>query len=147
LVGSGGLDVDACESELRERAATLGLDESIHFSGAVDSVADHLRAADVFAFPSRDEAFGLAPVEAMATGLAVVSTHCGGLRDIVRHEETGLVVEPTSDSLREAISRLLADAQLRRRLGAAARRDVVERFSIDAVVVRYASAIASLRSS
>jgi glycosyltransferase involved in cell wall biosynthesis len=141
LVGYGGLDVDACEIE------TLGLDASIHFTGAVDSVTDHLRAADVFAFPSRNEAFGLAPVEAMATGLAVVSTHCGGLRDIVRHEETGLVVEPTPDSLRDAINRLLDDAPLRRRLGAAGRHDVVERFSIDAVVERYASAIASLRSS
>jgi glycosyltransferase involved in cell wall biosynthesis len=147
LVGAGGLDIDACEGELRARVAALDLESSVHFSGPVEDVADHLRAADIFVFPSRDEAFGLSPVEAMACGLAVASTHAGGLRDIVRHEETGLVVSAESTSLRDALLRLLEDEPLRERLGVAAREDAVARFSIDSVVERYACAIETLEAS
>ena len=144
LVGAGGLDVDACEDELRERVRSLGLEDTVQFTGAVTNVADLLRQADVFVFPSRDEAFGLAPVEAMAAGLAVVSTHCGGLVDIVRDGETGIVVAPSPPSIAEGVGRLLDDEALRRRLGEAARRDAVERFSIQSVVGRYASTIAAV---
>ena len=147
LVGSGGLDVDSCEAELRQRVERLGLEACVRFTGAVPDVADWLRTADVFAFPSRNEAFGLAPVEAMATGLAVASTHCGGLSDIVRHDETGIVVEPNAASLRDGIGRLLDDEGLRGRLGEAGRRDVALRFSIESVVARYASAVAALTRS
>ena len=144
LVGAGGLDVDACEDELRVRARELGLEECVHFTGAVADVSDYLRAADVFALPSRNEAFGLAAVEALASGLALVSTRCGGLRDVVRHEETGIVVEPEAHSLGDGIARLLDDAALRRRLGDAGRQEAIERYSIRSVVSRYAAAVAEL---
>ncbi len=147
LVGAGGLDVDACEDELRLRTRELELERCVHFTGSVADVSGYLRAADVFAFPSRDEAFGLAPVEALASGLAVASTRCGGLRDIVRHEEIALVVEPSAESLGQGIGRLLDDAPLRRRLGEAGRQEAVARYSIGSVVSRYAAAIAELCSA
>jgi len=73
-----------------------------------------------------------------------VSTHCGGLVDIVRDGETGIVVAPSPPSIAEGVGRLLDDEALRRRLGEAARRDAVERFSIQSVVGRYASTIAAV---
>lgn len=82
--------------------------------------------AAVVACPSRREGYGVVAREAMAFGRPVVATAVGGLLDAVEHDVTGLVV-PKQDvpALRGAIERLLADADLRRRLGAAAR-DVAE---------------------
>jgi glycosyltransferase involved in cell wall biosynthesis len=92
----------------------------------------YARAA-VVACPSRREGFGVACLEAMAHARPVVATAVGGLRDLVVHEETGLVVPPGDpDALRTALLDLLGDLELRRRLGAAGRRRAQERFSWDA---------------
>jgi colanic acid/amylovoran biosynthesis glycosyltransferase len=86
----------------------------------------YARAA-VAVFPSRIEGFGVACAEAMAHGRAVVASAVGGLRDLVKDGETGLLV-PSGDpkALRAAIDRLLADEDLRRRLGRAAREHIAE---------------------
>jgi glycosyltransferase involved in cell wall biosynthesis len=81
--------------------------------------------AAIVACPSRREGFGVVCAEAMAHGRAVVASAVGGLRDLVVDEETGLLVPPRDvAALRAALERLLADAALRRRLGAAAREHV-----------------------
>ena len=81
--------------------------------------------AAVVACPSRREGFGVACAEAMAHGRAVVATAVGGLADLVVHEETGILVPPRDPAaLRSALERLLGDAGLRARLGAAAREHV-----------------------
>jgi glycosyltransferase involved in cell wall biosynthesis len=93
----------------------------------------YARAA-VVACPSRREGFGVACLEAMSHGRPVVATGVGGLRDLVVDGETGIVV-PARDpaALRAALERLLGDAELRRRLGAAGRERARTRFSWDAV--------------
>ena len=93
----------------------------------------YARAA-VVACPSRREGFGVACLEAMAHGRPVVATDVGGLRDLVVDGETGILV-PARDpvALRAALERLLADPELRRRLGSAGRERARERFSWDAV--------------
>src|SRR6185503_836407 len=89
----------------------------------------YARAA-VVACPSHREGFGLACAEAMAHGRAVVAGDVGGLRDLVVDGETGLLVPPGDvAALRAALERLLADRELRRRLGAAARARAAEHFS------------------
>ena len=86
----------------------------------------YARAA-VVACPSHREGFGLACAEAMAHGRAVVASDVGGLRDLVVDGETGLLVPPRDvAALRAALERLLGDAELRRRLGAAGRERVRE---------------------
>lgn len=91
--------------------------------------------AAVVACPSRREGFGVVCLEAMAHGRPVVATAVGGLRDLVVHEETGLLVPPRDPAaLRAALERLLGDSDLRRRMGAAARERARERFSWDAFV-------------
>jgi glycosyltransferase involved in cell wall biosynthesis len=87
------------------------------------------RCADVFALPSRAETFGIAAVEACASGLPVVASGVGGLTDIVIDGATGLVVPPgDADALTERLGRLVDDVELRRRLGDAAREHAVKHF-------------------
>jgi len=82
---------------LRAQARRLGVDSQVTFRGTVErsAVRDVLWEAHTFVLPSRYETFGVALVEAMATGLPVVATRCGGPQDIVT-DETGCLV-PTND--------------------------------------------------
>jgi len=90
--------------------------------------------AAVVACPSHREGFGVVCAEAMAHGRAVVASDVGGLRDLVVDGKTGLLVPPGDvPALRAAIERLLADPELRRRLGAAGRERARERFSWERV--------------
>jgi glycosyltransferase involved in cell wall biosynthesis len=92
-------------------------------------LAERYRRAAVVVCPSRSEGFGVVCAEAMAHGKPVVATAVGGLKELVRHGKTGLLVEPGSpQALRLAIEQLLASPDLRRRLGAAARADATTRF-------------------
>jgi glycosyltransferase involved in cell wall biosynthesis len=105
----------------------------------------YARAA-VVACPSRREGFGVACLEAMAHGRPVVATRVGGLLDLVVDGETGIVVPPRdSAALRSALERLLADPDLRRRLGTAGRDRARTHFSwekvTDATVAAYAEAV------
>jgi glycosyltransferase involved in cell wall biosynthesis len=105
----------------------------------------YARAAIVVC-PSRREGFGVACLEAMAHARPVVATEVGGLRDLVVDGETGVLVPPQDPSaLRDALERLLADADLRRRLGGAGRRRAQEAFSwpavTDATISAYADAL------
>jgi glycosyltransferase involved in cell wall biosynthesis len=91
------------------------------------------RAAAVVC-PSHREGFGVVCAEAMAHGRPVVASAVGGLLDLVVDGETGLLVAPgDAGALRRALERLLGDAELRRRMGEAARERIRERFSWDAV--------------
>ncbi len=104
---------------LERRAQSLGV--AVAFVGW-RPIAELLAEADVFCLPSRDEPFGLVLLEAMAAGLACVATRTNGPLDLVADGEDGLLVsigEPAA--MGRAVARLIADGDLRRRLGAAAR--------------------------
>jgi glycosyltransferase involved in cell wall biosynthesis len=91
----------------------------------------------VVACPSFREGYGVACAEAMAHGKPVVASEVGGLRELVEDGETGLLVTPGDvEALRAALERLLADPELRRRLGRSARRRAVERLSWETVTDR-----------
>jgi len=128
LVGDGP-DGDAI------RAAAAG-QQCVHFAGFVDDVPDWLAAFDVFAFPSHHEGLGSVLLQAMAAGTPIVASDTGGIPELIRHEETGLLVPPRdAQALAAAIERLHGDEALRRRLAEAARRRLGE-FSTEAVAGR-----------
>lgn len=138
LVGEGGQDIHNCEAALRETVRESGMDDRVSFVGAVEDVAEYLRAADIFVFPTEEEAFGLAAVEAMASGLALVSTQTGGLADFVSEDHGAIVVAAGDErQLAQALIRVLDDPGLRAELGRRGRRCAVERFSLDAVRDQY----------
>ena len=108
---------------------------------AREELYEHLDRAAVVVFPSRRDGFPVACAEAMAHGRAVVATAVGGLPDMVVDGETGLLVPPGNPAaLRSAIDRLLADPDLRRRLGGAARERIRELCGWDAVIDRTVAA-------
>lgn len=132
LVGGGGE-----ESELRQLHANLGLGGRVHFAGSLDpaELLVHYRAADVAVLPSilAAEAFGLVLIEAMASGLPVISTELGtGTSFVNQNEETGLVVPPgDAEALAGALNQLLEDPELRQRMGQAGMRRAHDVFSAD----------------
>jgi glycosyltransferase involved in cell wall biosynthesis len=97
------------------------------------ALGPYYERAAVVVCPSRREGYGVVAREAMAHGRPVVATAVGGLTDAVEDEVNGLLVPPRDPpALRAALARLLADAELRSRLGAAAREHARERFGRDA---------------
>jgi len=130
ILGQGPL-----RSGLEAQALRLNLGKRVQFTGEVDDPFPLLCAADLFAFSSRFEGFGMALAEAMACGLPAVSFDCpSGPRDIVRDGVDGILVPPEDvAALAVALDRLMGDAQERQRLGARAS-DVITRFSRDSVL-------------
>lgn len=120
---------------LERLAAELGVAHAVEWLGHRDDVAALLGQADISVVPSTSEAFPNAAVEAMAAGVPVVASAVGGLVELVRPGQNGLLV-PHSDpaALAQAIELLLGDARLRGRLGRAARHDVATRYSFERMV-------------
>jgi 1,2-diacylglycerol 3-alpha-glucosyltransferase len=109
--------------ELEAQVQRLSLGGRVVFAGQLDHshVVDALFACDLFVFPSQTETLGLAVLEAMAAGRAVVAVRGGATAEIVRDGETGRVVAPDPPALRAAIADLVRDADLRRTMGERAR--------------------------
>jgi glycosyltransferase involved in cell wall biosynthesis len=140
LVGGGEL-----ENAVREQVAALGLQGRVRFLGVRADVADILRASDVFVLSSRWEGNPLSVMEAMAAGLPVVSTAVGGVPELVRAGETGLLV-PSEDAgaLAQALQALVDDPAQRQAMGAAARQYAVAHFDIRHTVRGYEQLYESL---
>jgi glycosyltransferase involved in cell wall biosynthesis len=111
-------------SALRRRAAEAGYGEYVEFPGYVSErrLRREYRRAEVVAFPSVFETFGLVGLEAAASGTPAVGFDVGGVRTVIDDGVTGVLVEPyRSDQLADRIVDLLSDSERRLRLGRAAR--------------------------
>ncbi len=117
IVGGPHIEDLAYEDELRQLVAELGLEDVVTFTGHVDDPSPLVQLMDVFVSASEDEPFGMAIIEAMAVGTAVVALEGTGPREIVEHDRSGVLV-PTRDpvALADAIEPLLDDPALRERL-------------------------------
>jgi glycosyltransferase involved in cell wall biosynthesis len=114
----------------QQRAAQLGLTERVEFLGDRGDVNELLARADIFALPTNWEGFPLSILEAMRAALPVIASDVGGVREAVIHGTTGfLVSRGATGPFRERLEQLLADAELRRMMGQAGRRQFVSRFT------------------
>jgi glycosyltransferase involved in cell wall biosynthesis len=103
-------------------ARRLGVQEQVRFLGSVADVPQRLAAVQVFALSTRWEGMPLALVEAMAAGCACIGTDVVGVREIIDHGRTGLLVPPGDPrALADALQRLLQESALAEQLGHAAR--------------------------
>ncbi|MFN2322819.1 MAG: glycosyltransferase family 4 protein [Trueperaceae bacterium] len=122
VVGGG-----PAENAMRTRFAGTNTTFMGYLSG--EELARAYASADVLAFPSDTETLGFVAMEAMASGIPAVGARAGGVPDVIRHEENGLMFTPGDlGDLTEQLRRLIADPLLRARLGRAARADM-ERWS------------------
>lgn len=135
LIGDGPLRKD-----LEARADSLGVLPSVRFAGRRSSteVSQWLQAADVFALVSSNEGFPCSLAEAMSAGLPSVVSDIPANTQLIEHGVHGLLARMGDEaSIAGALAELVGDPELRSRLGAAARRRVVENYSVDMVVQRY----------
>ena len=133
LVGDGPL-----RAPLAEQARGLGVEDRVLFAGVVNDPADLYRALDLFALSSDTEQMPLALLEAMSTGLAVVSTDVGDVAAMVGPGNRPYVVAPADDSgYAAALAALAEDAAARRELGEANRRRCLEHYDMGAMTQAY----------
>ena len=130
LVGGGGE-----EERIRRLVAEMGLSERVIFTGFLENSLRIYPVLDLYVSTSLKEGLPLSLLEAMGAGLVVVATDVPGHRDLVVHDETGLLVPPEEPAvLAEAIASLLAAPERRRRMGEAGRRRVLKGFGVEAMV-------------
>lgn len=124
--------------ELRTLQAELGLEDCLDFTGYRSDVGRIMGGLDVFVLTSRSEGFSLTTVEAMASGLPVVATRCGGPEEIIEQDRTGVLVNVGQlDEMARAVEEVRASPALGRRLGDAARRHVVREYSRSRMIDSY----------
>jgi glycosyltransferase involved in cell wall biosynthesis len=124
VVGDGPL-----RAELEELSRQLRVADRVQWAGFQADVMPFLSAMDVFALPSRFEGMPLAILEAWRSGLPVVASRVGGLPEMIRDGDNGLLFEEGNlDELTQALARLLADAPLRQELAHAGRQELQHRF-------------------
>jgi len=129
ILGDGPL-----RSDLQSLIELLEMKSKVYMPGITKAISDEYSSAEIFVIPSRFEAFGLVTAEAMSHGLPVIGySDCPGTNELIESDKTGLLVEPSSDrvtSLAFAMSKLMGDPIMRKRLGDAGRQAINNKHSI-----------------
>jgi glycosyltransferase involved in cell wall biosynthesis len=122
LVGKGD-DKGEEEVKLKEQVERAGLAHRVRFLGWRSDVDEIMGCFDIFVLPSLNEGMGRVLVEAMAAGLPIVASRVGGIPDLVKDGQNGLLVPPKDVSaLENAISALLEHKEKRKRMGEAGKK-------------------------
>jgi glycosyltransferase involved in cell wall biosynthesis len=136
LVGSGPL-----QDQIEQLITSLGLSSSIEILSPQpqSKLRELYNRAAIVVLNSYQEGFGLTLSEGMLCGAAPIGTRSGGIVDIIKHEQTGLLVEPDNiDSLAAGLTQLLKDDALRNRLAEAGRKYATREFTSGPLASRYA---------
>jgi glycosyltransferase involved in cell wall biosynthesis len=133
VIGDGELRL-----ALEQQSIELGLQDHIHFTGFRLDVENIYPDLDVLALTSANEGSPVSLIEGLASGCAVVATDVGGIADVIRADETGLLVpsksyteETIAQMMADKIYALLQDPAMRKAIGAKGKEDILSRFSIE----------------
>ena len=133
MVGDGP-DRVVAEAEARD----LNVADKVFFLGKIEAVAPLLAGADLFLLPSNSESFGLSALEALACGVPVIGADVGGLPEVVRQGETGVLCAPGDvEAMAEASVAILTDRDRWRAMSDRGAADARDRFSLDEIVAEY----------
>ncbi len=131
-VGNGPL-----EKEIRQQANNLQLGERFVFAGFREDVGRFLKSFDIFVLASKREGLGTSLLDAQALGLPIVACESGGIPEIIKNEESGLLVPPRNPkALADGLLRLIDNNALREKLGKNAQQRV-KAFDINLTVKKY----------
>lgn len=131
LLGDGEL-----RQEIEAYAEELGIREKVIFHGSQSDVHPYLHDADIFLLPSQFEGMPMTIIEAMGTGLPVVASAVGGVPDMLRNGESGILVSREPEAVADAVLQLLQQEELRKTLGEHAREDS-KQFSSESMAEAY----------
>lgn len=130
IVGAGSE-----EKNLKDLCTRRGLEQKVHFAGFKKDARNYLSAFDIFALPSRSEAFPYAPLEAGIARLPVVASWAGGIPEIIENTVSGMLVDPTNTTkLTSALDELIAQKDLRIRLREALHTKVIADFTLEKMI-------------
>lgn len=134
LVGSGGHQFLSCEDNLRSFAQEHGLQDYITFTGYVGNVHEYLQCSDYFILPSEMEGLPISLLEALSCGLPAIATRAGGIVDIIKNGEGGILIEVgNEEQLYEGIMNFVKDPTKSKELGRKGREIVCSQFDIEHV--------------
>jgi glycosyltransferase involved in cell wall biosynthesis len=128
---------ESFEPELNDALDRSGIREHVTMTGVRHDVPRLLDAMTLSTMPSVIETFGVAAIEAMARRKAVVATRVGALPEVVRHQQTGLLVDLRPDQIADAISYLLRHEAEREAMGEMGRTVVRQKFTLSEMVNRF----------
>jgi len=130
IIGEGEL-----KNHLKKLAKDLGIENQVHFCGAIDNASKYLKAFDIFSLTSITEALGYVLMEAGLAEISVVASDVGGIPEIIEHYKTGILVAPKDpESIAQAIDKLLKDEQLRVDLAQNLKEKVQIQFSFEKMI-------------
>ncbi len=125
-------------SEAEDEVRRFGVEDRVNFLGKIDSVAPLLASADLFLLPSTSESFGLSALEALASGVPVIGTNAGGMPEVVRNGETGVLCDVGDVAgMADAAVSILSDREKWRAMSELGAADARARFSLEEIVTQY----------
>jgi glycosyltransferase involved in cell wall biosynthesis len=138
IVGSSekGAGIDY-ENKLKQTVENFGLADNVIFTGFRNDIPAVMNSLDIAVFPSKDEAFGLVVIEAMAMKKAVVGFNRGAFPEIILNNENGLIVEYDSALLAEGILELILDKDKRKLFGENGRKLVETKFNLETTIEKF----------
>lgn len=123
----GAKDRATYYKELEHMISSANLSDRIFIKGATDKVPEKLREADIFAFPSAFEGFGMALAEGMSVGLPSIGyKSCSAVNELIKDGETGFLCDDGVEPLVQALDKLMGDKDLRVQMGKAAKADMAQ---------------------
>ncbi len=121
----GASDKKAYYLELEHLIKSNKLEQKVFLKGSTDKVPQVLKEADIFAFPSAYEGFGMALAEGMSVGLPSVGyKNCPAVNELIKNGKTGILCDDGVDSFAKALEKLIDDKTLRVKMGNAAKKDM-----------------------